>query len=602
MSACGYFRISGGVIAVKYLLKGIGLGLTLNAANRICEFFMQNLNSESVVPISAIIFGIIITAFLVSDNVAGLFLCGFAGLFTMFMSEIFIFSQFFYIFDFDIYVGGLYGSLPAIILALILTVKHFKFSDFIASEGDGIQMDKSLKLRLIIYGIISAISFSYLVLPEDAGVSVPVFTVLQFTMLWFIAPSKKRLIFLVPVFIMSLNSFISANDIWRVSNFIISILLYSCMFTDISFRGDSLKFISNTIINAVYSFSRFAIPFKWAKERSSGKIDIIKRICLALVITVPCVIVLIIVLSNADMVFSVKTENFLEQLLEIISINTMFKVIFGIVLGLFLFGLMYNANSSVCKLKHEPNERKGDIIVINVLLSAILVIYTIFVIIQFKYLFAGSTLPQGLNYTQYARKGFFELLSLTGVNIGLILTVIKLTKAHNGKWLAVCKILCHYLCLVTIVLLISSFYRMFLYTNDDGLTRLRFFVMGFLVFEAIGLIITFVYIAKPKFNIVLVYTILALTYYTMLNIVPADNIIAKNQIDKYIKGERKDIEYVYTLSADAVPAMKELYKKTKEEEVKKQIENFIETKTSSNIPERWQRYNFSIENAKKFNY
>ena len=143
---------------------------------------------------------------------------------------------------------------------------------------------------------------------------------------------------------------------------------------------------------------------------------------------------------------------------------------------------------------------------------------------------------------------------------------------------------------------------MFLYTNDDGLTRLRFFVMGFLVFEAIGLIITFVYIAKPKFNIVLVYMILALSYYTMLNILPTDNIIAKNQIDKYIKGERKDIEYVYTLSADAVPAMKELYEKTKEEEVKKQIENFIETKTSSNIPERWQRYNFSIENAKKFNY
>ena len=98
----------------------------------------------------------------------------------------------------------------------------------------------------------------------------------------------------------------------------------------------------------------------------------------------------------------------------------------------------------------------------------------------------------------------------------------------------------------------------------------------------------------------LIFTVLGIIAIIILLILSKNK--TKVQIDKYIKGERKDIEYVYTLSADAVPAMKELYEKTKEEEVKKQIENFIETKTSSNIPERWQRYNFSIENAKKFNY
>ncbi len=400
---------------------------------------------------------------------------------------------------------------------------------------------------------------------------------------------------------MSLNCFISANTIWRVSNFIISILLYSCMFADISFKNDSFKFISNAIANAIYSFSRFDLPFKWVVERSSGKAPVIKRIAVAVAVAIPCAIVLIIVLSNADMVFSLKTASFVERLSAGSGVNTIVKGAIGIVVGLFLFGMLYNAHTDVADKSDEVKERKGDLIIINILLITILIVYTLFVVIQFKYLFAGSVLPQGLTYTQYARKGFFELLALTGVNIAAILTVTKLTKSHSGKWLTFSKVLCHYLCGVTIVLLASSFYRMFLYTNDDGLTRLRFFVMGFLLFEAIGLIITFVYIAKPKFNILLVYTVIALTYYTLLNIVPTDNIIAKNQIDKYMKGEREDVEYVFTLSADAVPEVAKLYENTQDEQLKKQIEFFIEIRTTSRIPQRWQRYNLSLQNAERFN-
>ena len=93
--------------------------------------------------------------------------------------------------------------------------------------------------------------------------------------------------------------------------------------------------------------------------------------------------------------------------------------------------------------------KQGDTLILNILLFAIAAVYTIFAVVQFRYLFAEQTLPYGLTYTEYARKGFFELLFLTGINI----------------------------------LLASSFYRMWLYNEDDGLTRLRFLVFGFLIFE-----------------------------------------------------------------------------------------------------------------------
>lgn len=582
---------------MKYFLKGIGLGVSLNAVNLFCNHIFYHCDTPVMI-LSAMIFGIVITAFLVSDTISHLFVCGFVGLFTMFFSEIFIFSRLFLsLRSLDFYLAGLHASGFSIVIAIIMTVKHIKISDYIKKEGGF--MNKTLKIKLILYALISAIGFSYLVLPANAGIGVLIFAVLQFVCLWFTVPNKRRLFLFIPILIMSVNCFTSANPIWRVSNFIISILLYGGMFIDFNFKTDSFAFITNTLIRLITSFSHFFLPFKWMFELNSDKAPVMKRIAIALVIAIPSAIVLITVLANADMVFSLKTESVIEYVSDFINPNALFKIMCGIFVGLFLFGLLYNAYTEGDEETGEAKFFNGDLIIINILLVTILAVYTLFVIIQFTYLFAGSTLPDGLTYTEYARKGFFELLLLTGVNIVIILSVIKLTKAYSGKWLQCTKILCHYLCAITIVLLVSSFYRMLLYTNDDGLTRLRFFVMGFLGFEAIGLIITFIYIAKPNFNIVFVYMMIALSYYTVLNVVPSDRIIAKNQIDQYVREQREELEYIFTLSADAAPAMEYLIENTQDEALRMKVKNFVEEGTKFEIPERWQRFNLSVENAKE---
>lgn len=579
-------------------IKGILLGVSLNIASLLCGYSTVDFSDNSVYVISAIVFGIIITLFLISQSIQKLLICGFTGLFTMFFGEILCLSTIFPShWRLEPYIAGLDASVFAIAAAVIITVKKIKLSDFTERKCNG--MCKELKIKLMIYTLISAISFSYLVLPEYAGISVPLFALLQFAMLWYIAPDKKKLVLFIPVFVMSLNCFISANTIWRASNILVSILLFGCMFTDINFKSDTFDFIVNMVLNSISAITHYSLPFKWTLELTNDKAPVIKRGGIALLIAIPCAIILISVLANADMVFSLKTSDFIESLSQYISINTIVKIVLGLMAGLYLFGVIYNAHCDKDETYETKKQYRGDLIIINILLITILIIYTAFVVIQFKYLFAGYALPEGLTYTEYARKGFFELLALTGVNIALILTSIKLTKTHSGKWIGICKILCHYLCAVTIVLLISSFYRMFLYTNDDGLTRLRFFVMGFLLFEAIGLIITFIYIAKPKFNLIMVYTLLALTYYSVLNLVPADSIIAKNQINKYLRGEREDIDYVFTLSADAVQEVKKLYKQTNDDKLKQRIEYFIKTKTEYETKARWQRYNLAVERAKK---
>jgi hypothetical protein len=99
---------------------------------------------------------------------------------------------------------------------------------------------------------------------------------------------------------------------------------------------------------------------------------------------------------------------------------------------------------------------------------------------------------------------------------------------------------------------------MWLYYSDDGLTRLRFFVFGFLLFELLALVFTFFYIARPRFNLPAVYLLIGLLYYLLLNLVPVDYFVAQSQIDRYFSGAENGIAYTLTLSADAAPQIERL--------------------------------------------
>ncbi|MCL2873732.1 MAG: DUF4173 domain-containing protein [Defluviitaleaceae bacterium] len=456
-----------------------------------------------------------------------------------------------------------------------------------------------LKRKLLIYMLISIISFSFFVINQRAGVSVPIFVIIQAIGLYRIIPNKKYILTLVPIFIFALNSFISANPMWRVANLLIAALLYGVMgvwiVCGISLRDTSLAFLLRLIEVIYNAFSKFPIPFRWGREAKIGNTSTIKRIMMGIAFSIPALIFLIIMLSRADMIFFRAVTNFLDVLTGLVQFNVVWRILIGVFVGLYLFGIVYGI------LIHKDKEivivdKKiaGDCMVIGIILTSVLLVYTLFVAIQFRYLFAApDNLPYGLTFVTYARRGFFELLFLTFVNIASILVAVWLTKSQSGRGAKFIKILCFYLCAVTVVLLVSSFYRMWLYGAGDGLTRLRLLVFGFLIFEGIGLIFTFFYIAKPKFNIVLVYGIIALSYYLLLNLVPIDRIIARDQINRYFTIGGGGIPYTLTLSPDAAPEIVRLLQSDNAQTQYAALAYFEAIETGRD----WRQWNISINHA-----
>ncbi|MCL2372806.1 MAG: DUF4173 domain-containing protein [Defluviitaleaceae bacterium] len=437
--------------------------------------------------------------------------------------------------------------------------------DYEKAPVEEVKVDPAVKRNLLLYLVLTVAGLVLLVLPRQAGFSLPLFVLLQAGLLYYILPRRKELLMLIPIFILALNSFISANPMWRGVNLVVWLALYGMMFmwmaNGFSFCGRAFVLLVRTVETILNACAKLTVPFKWGAAAKPSSMPLVRRVLIGVGLSIPMLVFVVIMLSSADWIFSQLVTGFLNRILNLIQINILGRVIFGGLIGLYLFGLLYGI---LVKPSSQPMavtewQFKGDSMVLGIMLTSVLLVYTLFVAIQFRYLFAAADdLPYGLNFVTYARRGFFELLLLTFVNIGFILITVWLTAGQAGRGAKITKFLCMYLCAITVVLLVSSFYRMWLYSSDDGLTRLRLLVFGFLIFEAIGLLFTFIYIIRPKFNVVLVYGLIALSYFLLLNLTPIDRIIARDQINRYFETGRGGIAYTLTLSPDAAPEITRL--------------------------------------------
>ncbi len=108
---------------------------------------------------------------------------------------------------------------------------------------------------------------------------------------------------------------------------------------------------------------------------------------------------------------------------------------------------------------------------------------------------------------------------------------------------------------------------------------------------------TFLYILRPRFNIVSVYLAVGLAYYLLLNVVPMDYFIAKSQIAKYTNGERDDLAYAFSLSPDAAQPLFDLLQERDDPALCEAASIYFSkfADLDQTPPQRWQRFNLSQE-------
>lgn len=190
------------------------------------------------------------------------------------------------------------------------------------------------------------------------------------------------------------------------------------------------------------------------------------------------------------------------------------------------------------------------------------VVFATFVGVQLTVLFGGHDhvlRTQGLTHAAYARGGFGQLVVVTLLTVAVVAAVARYAPRASLAQRVTLRVLLGLLCLLSLVVVASALYRLHLYEEAFGFTRLRLFMN---VFESsLGVVIGLVLVAGVRLNgswlprAVVATGALGLLVLAGLN---PDGFVASRNVERYEATGKIDLLYLQNLSADAVPAVSQL--------------------------------------------
>ena len=313
----------------------------------------------------------------------------------------------------------------------------------------------------------------------------------------------------------------------------------------------------------------------------------VKRVIKAILISIPLLLLVFILLITADSDFSDLFENSFEFIFNIIDRIKISNIVGRIIVTALTFFYMAGFVENIVltnDIERNKNEiRKKDSLSIKFILTILNIMYLVFCIIQVKSLFNIYTMNKNnINYSYYARQGFFQLMVVSAINLVMILKSKK--ECYNQeKYINIID-----LCMIflTTIILVSSFIRMLLYEQAYGLTLLRVLVFWAEVTEGILIVPTLMHVLGKNFNLAKAYFTIIVIMYVILNFTNINRVIAKRNVNMYLeKGSvsGSDVYYLTKLGTDAVPEIVRLLELIDEKE-QEYLKNIVRGRAEYNIP------------------
>ena len=332
-----------------------------------------------------------------------------------------------------------------------------------------------------------------------------------------------------------------------------------------------------------------------------------------ILIALPIIAIFASLLSSADAIFSQRLTDLLnwfnlENLPEFI-----FRLIYISVIGYALAGVVLHASTESTDQK-LASENKPLIppflgyIESTIVLGSVVALFAAFVVIQFQYFFGGQSNIniEGYTYSEYARRGFGELVTVAFFSLLMLLTLTAVTKRETETQRKIYSGLGVALVALLLIILFSAFKRLGLYEAAYGFSRLRTYTHVFLIWIGLLLIVT---IALEILHKERIFTFAALIasfgFAISLPLLNVDSFIVEKNIQREIASSdamELDAQYFLTLSDDAVPPLVKAFQDpTLPDSVREQIGSSLAcinyNKSINNRDTSWPSFHFSHANA-----
>jgi hypothetical protein len=473
------------------------------------------------------------------------------------------------------------------------------------------------KIIALVSALLIGIIFDRLFVDKAIGISYPIFVIL---IIWvFFFSLKKTMdmkintenILIGIIFLLSFYFSFRSNVVIRTINYIIIPFLLVAASLIISKKEESWyapsfigKLLSKGILDVLENFhepvtvTSQVVKSASKSNLSTGKKQVIK----GLIIVVPILVVVMGLLSSADMVFNYYIQN-ISNIFEDIRFDEIIRDIFvTLLVGFYSFSYLWSFKKEKPVIhKVKKNRSLWEPITNLTVIATIDIVYLLFTIIQFSYLYGGSDvkLPTGFTFADYARRGFFELVTVAVINYILVMLSSKNIHKSMGKVSYTVKIFVTLLAVFTMNMIFSAHYKLSLYESTYGLTYLRVYVHLFMIVMFLLCLFAIISLWIEKFSLSKSLIITLLVSYTIISYINVDAYIAKTNIERYKKEGKIDYIYLKNLSNEAVTYLLEL-KDDKNTNISNEIKDELAyRKEKLNREKSIFEFNFSNMKARK---
>ncbi|NIR43334.1 MAG: DUF4173 domain-containing protein [Gemmatimonadetes bacterium] len=291
---------------------------------------------------------------------------------------------------------------------------------------------------------------------------------------------------------------------------------------------------------------------------SSATLRHARAATVGLLIAVPLLFVFGGLLMAADAVFDRMVTTALDiDFANLMSHGMLTGFFAWIVCGFFLLilGVARPFRAEMIKIGRPPL----GVTEIALPLALIDLLFAAFVLVQMRYLFGDAALVQdtvGLTYAEYARRGFFELVTVTALVLPLLLAADWILGPSSALGKRLFRGLAGAMLALLLIIVASAMTRMQLYQDAYGLTELRLYTTAFMAWLGIVLAWFAVTVLAGRRRFFATGALLAaFSLVGALNLINADEIIARVNTTRAIEGKEFDARYASSLSADAVPVL-----------------------------------------------
>lgn len=425
----------------------------------------------------------------------------------------------------------------------------------------------SKPFQIVIISILLGVLFDYFFYLKLPGVSVLIYTLIILSGLWVISSISNRPIpksvktLSIPALFFASMLALRSSPFLGFFNIIATMVLLLLIVSAATGKKISRFQLSNylRLIQLPFAFLTPAfrtladlIPKSQVSNRS-------RQIIKGTLISAPVLIVFITLFASADLVFA----NYLSQLLNInLSLSPTFifrsLMVISITIGFIgAYSYIFRSDSDNEITSSENTRFKLGDIETTMLLGSVGILFLVFILVQLTYLFGGHTniASLGFTYAEYARKGFFELVTVAVITLALIKSIEKSLGKTNVQHTSKFKLLASLLVTEVMIIMISAFMRLLLYEQAYGFTELRFFSHVFIMWLGVIYILLLYKIITGRSEASFVFrsAISALLVLALLNLINPDAFVARQNINHFGNTDKLDTYHLSRLSADALP-------------------------------------------------